>query len=323
MELRSLARGWFRWARALVPAALALATPGCAANMLGREIRIEEHPYTFDGHALSYFSGTPAQSAGEALPLVVFLEGDGPQCQRFDARLWARFLLRYTGDHILVRPRTLLGTRCGDAGFRDSDFLHRVDDLGALLRTLGERHPGRGVYLLGHSAGAHVAILHVARGAPVVRGVVNLGGGLSELSRVLPGIEHERRSRAEIDEAELGRRLRSIEATITEVRSHAGSAAPFWQRTYRFWDQMFFSGVDALWRDARLPILVVHGDDDVDSVSAGMVRAARDELARSGRGNVTFDLRPSIGHDLLRADVLLFVNAWIRAQERAAGAVPR
>jgi pimeloyl-ACP methyl ester carboxylesterase len=305
-----------RWCRrALAAGALACLTTGCAANLLGREIRVEERPYTFRGHALSYFAGTPVGREAAPLPLVVFLEGDGPECQRFDAGRWTRFVRRFTGDHVLVRPRTRLSTLCGEPGFREADFLHRVDDLGALLDALRAERPGRGVYLVGHSAGAHVAILHVARGAPDVRGVVDLGGGLAELSRVLPEIERERHRRGAIDAEEAARRLGVVDGVVGEVRANAASTAPFWGRTYRFWGQMFFSGVDRLWRQARLPILVVHGEEDVDSVPVGMVRAAREELARSGEGSVTFDVRAGLGHDVLRADVFRAVDAWIRGVE--------
>lgn len=292
--------------------AVLLGALGCAPrNMLGREIAIEERPYVFRGRALGTFVASPSLEAPPpaALPLVVFLEGDGSRCQAFSPGLWRRFLVRYTGDYVLVRPRAYANDTCGTPDFARADFAGRVEELGVLAGELSQSHPGRHLYLVGHSAGAHVAILYAMRHRGEIAGVANLGGGLEPLSEVLPEIERERARRGELDDEELKDRLRTIDQLAFRLRETEHPDAAFWGRTERFWSEMFFAPVHEAWRDGGLPRLVVHGTDDRESVPFSSVLRARAELARDP--DVTFELEDDFGHDLLNERVFLAVNRWI------------
>ncbi|MFO0760808.1 MAG: alpha/beta hydrolase [Byssovorax sp.] len=295
----------------LLALAFATAQAACApVNMLGREIRVDEHPYEFRGERLAYLTGEPAGGSAD-LPVVIFLEGDGGQCQRFSRRLWERFLTRFTGDYLLVRPRTFINTHCDEPAFTAADFASRADELDVVVRAVRARHAGRPLVLAGHSAGAHVAIAFTRRAPGEVRAVANLGGGVRELGALLPEIEIERAKRGEISAAELAARLRAIDETRKDVAAHQGSSAPFWGRTYRFWGQMFFSGVDAMWESPTVPIFIAHGERDLESVPFSTVEAARARLA--GKGGVRFSFYPTLGHDLLTEEVFRDLNAWIQA----------
>ena len=291
------------------------ALSGCAhENIHGREIELAEEPYSFGGEPLSYWRGAPRGLDARALPRAILLEGDGPQCQAYSEALWRRTVNEWTGDYVLVRPRTRLSTHCEDGSFARLDFAHRVDDLAALVAALEARSPGTPTYLIGHSAGAHVAVLYATREGSRVAGVASLGGGLDELATVLGAIPHERLRRGTIDANEAETEGLETLRILADVRSHAGSNAPFWGRTYPFWAEMFFSGSKEAWARLDAPIFVAHGVDDVDSVPFGLVASTVDELKDRGR-DVTFVAYTDLGHDLLRSRVFVDVDRWITASE--------
>lgn len=298
----------------LVSLLLAALGAGCAAgNRLGRDVRVTRER---DPAGAEYFVGTPVTSGAEALPVALFLEGDGSQCQRFSAGRWERFVTGFAGDHVLVRPVTRVNRACETEAFAAADFLHRVDETAALLAALEARYPGRPLYLIGHSAGAHVALLAAARRPSAVRGLVDLGGGVDELSRVLPAIPRAEAARGRISAAERDARLAELEGFLADVRAEGPTDRPLWGRTYRFWHQMLFSGVSDGWRTTDLPVLVVHGEDDLEAVPFELVRHARDELADAGLEGPEFRFLPGIGHDLLEPEVFVLVDRFIEAHER-------
>lgn len=301
--------------RAALLLAVAIQAAGCAAgNRLGREVRVT---HEVDDAGAEYVVGAPVTPDADRLPVAVFLEGDGSLCQRFSPGLWERFVTRFAGDFVLVRPVTRVNRTCGTPAFAAADFLHRVDETEALLATLEARYPGRPLYLVGHSAGAHLALLAATRRPASVRGLVNLGGGIDELSRVLPAIVRAREARGELSPARRDRELAGIEAFLADVRAVGPTDRPLWGRTYRFWNQMCFSGVSAAWRTTELPALVVHGEEDLAAVPFELVRDARDELAAAGVPGPRFVFLPGAGHDLLDPGVFRLVDAWIAERQRA------
>jgi hypothetical protein len=62
-----------RWP-ALLGLLAALGQSACASNMLGREVRVEAHPYAFRGEQRTWWSGTPVRDAPDDLPIAIFLE---------------------------------------------------------------------------------------------------------------------------------------------------------------------------------------------------------------------------------------------------------
>ncbi|MGC4123259.1 MAG: alpha/beta fold hydrolase [Myxococcales bacterium] len=287
---------------------------GCAAhNLFGREIHVERGSYLWRGERLDYYVGVAAGTRDGA-PLAVFVEGDGSQCQGFREEAWRRFLVRRTGSALLVRPRTYVNTVCGTPRFAQADFLHRVEELGSLLQALRAAYPGRAVFLIGHSAGAHVAVLHASAHPGEVAGIANLGGGTWPLSDLLPEIAREKGRRGLLEPAAVEARLADHQSLMARLRAAPDSESPMWARTERFWSQMFFSGVRPLWSSAEFPVLVLHGTQDLDSVPASAVAQSRDEMARAGKANVQFVLLQGLGHDLLGERPFQLVDQWISSQ---------
>jgi len=291
---RFLASGW---AAALV----ALFASGCAAhNRLGLQVAIERGGYDYGGEALEWWAGVPAAARDAKAPVLVLVEGDGGRCQEFSERLWTRFLVSNAGRFALVRPRTLVNTACAGAPerWRALDFLHRVDELAALLSSVRRRLPDRPVVLLGHSAGAHVAVLYARRHPGEVSGLVNVSGGLNELSSVLADLEGEPAGRGAARAVGEGPRL--------------PPDAPYWGRTARFWSQMLFSGVLEHWLAYREPCLVLHGTEDRASVPwPGVERDA--SRVRAAGGSCRLEPLAGAGHDTLTPSTFARIDAWLRS----------
>jgi pimeloyl-ACP methyl ester carboxylesterase len=297
---------------------VALPSGAAVKNVVAQAVKIEQHPYGFRGRTLSFYVGIPADERPN-LPVVLFLEGDGTLCQDFKERIWRSFLEELTGRFYLVRPKTYLNAICGGLlrrgeEFKNSDFLYRLDELAVLLDAVEARFPGRPVYLAGHSAGADLAILFASRHPDRVAGLVNLSGGLRSLSELLPEIERAKAARRGGSRERLEKNLREVRETIAAVRARPDSAETFWGRTYRFWHQLFFTGVRELWASYDKPVLVLQGDRDLSGTPAAAVRADRDEWAAAGRSNFHFVFYPQLGHDLYKASVFLDIDRWLALQ---------
>jgi pimeloyl-ACP methyl ester carboxylesterase len=296
----------------LAAGTLALASGCVASNQFGLQIRIDRGAYRSQGEPLEFLVGVPAQIAEDA-PLAVFLEGDGSQCQDYREGSWRRFLVRHTGRFLLVRPRTFVNTVCATERFAQADFLHRVAELGSLLRELRRAYPGRPTFLVGHSAGAQLAVLYAKAHPGEISGIANLGGGTWPLSDLLPEIAHESARRGKLSPAEARERLAQHQRLVARLQAAPDSSEPMWGRSERFWSQMFFSGVRELWAATELPVLVIHGTEDLESVPASAVAQARDEMANAGKANVRFVFLEGEGHDLLRAEAFQLVEDWMQS----------
>lgn len=287
---------------------------GCAIhNQFGRPIRIERHRYASQGEQLEYLVGVGGD-ADLREPIAVLLEGDGSRCQEYRESLWRRFLTRHTGRFLLVRPRTFVNTVCGTARFARADFIHRLAELADLLAEVELAYPRRPVFLIGHSAGAHLAIMYASAHPGAIAGIVDLGGGTWPLADLLPEIAREKARRGRLTSSELTEQLDGIETLLARVRTNPNSLEPMWGRTVRFWYQMFFSQVRELWAATPVPVLILHGSEDLDSVPVSAVLKSREEFQAAGKASVRFVFLDGEGHDLLNAKAFALIDAWIASQ---------
>ncbi|HEX6721474.1 MAG TPA: alpha/beta fold hydrolase, partial [Burkholderiaceae bacterium] len=132
---------------------------------------------------------SPAQARGDA-PLVVFLhEGLG------SVAMWRDFPQRLcdaAGVHGLVYSRPGYGRstpRAPDEHW-DVDFMHRQahEVLPALLQALRIDGTRRPLWLLGHSDGGSIALLHAARHPAQVAGVVVMAPHVSVERKAIDSI---------------------------------------------------------------------------------------------------------------------------------------
>jgi pimeloyl-ACP methyl ester carboxylesterase len=277
---------------------------GCApVNIHRLNIETTRVPFSHDGHELEWIEGV-SREASPPLPTVIFLEGDGGQCQAFDEGLWRRFLRRFTGYHRLVRPRTYINTVCDTPAFAAADFAHRAGETEALVTAVAARHPDVPLFFMGSSAGAHLALGYAETHAGSVRGIVNLGGGYHELSRLLPEIARLK------DEP-----LEGIRSAIDDLDKSGPSDAPFWNRNRAFWHQMFFSDLLARWTRYRGAALLVHGTKDLDSVPFATVQQAHERMG----DNIELHVVDGAGHDVMQDDVMRRVDSWITQRSGSDG----
>lgn len=254
---------------------LGVSTSGCVTtNRLGLEIAVEAHA--------DFVSGTPRGLDLSAAPVVVLVEGDGSLCQPFSLLGWTRLLQRMTGRFTLVRPITAINRACDvSEDWRARDFFSRVDELDLEVRAVRAAYPGRPVVLLGHSAGAHVAMLLLARRPDAADALVNLSGGLDALRGVLEALH--------------------VEPPPTQGEALA------WGRSPAFWKQMLDSGVAPLWRRFAGRCLVLHGTKDLRQVPFAQV--ARDAAHLEGR--CAFRPLEGAGHDTLSGQAFEVLDDWL------------
>jgi pimeloyl-ACP methyl ester carboxylesterase len=178
------------------------------------------------------------------LPTLVFLHealGSIPQWRDFPAALCAR-----TGCGGLVYSRYGLGQSTPlDATPRPVDYLEREawDSLPALLRDLGIQRP----YLVGHSDGATIALLHAAR-APVI--------GVTAMA---PHVRVEEVTLAGVATAEADRDR--LVAALGKYHRDAARTFDGWSQT---WRSAEFRGWDvaAPLSGIAVPTLLIQGTED-------------------------------------------------------------
>lgn len=272
---------------------------GCSgARLIDTPLETTRIPYQFAGHTLELYTATPSGDA-QRLPILLLLEGDGGGCQAYSPKLWQRYLQRMTGHYTLVRPRNLVNAMCETPAWGRLDFLHRRAELAVQVAALRQVWPARPLVLLGHSAGAHLAMLYAADEPDEIAAIVNLSGGVDALDQVILALYPQ------------GMARRRAVDWIERMRANRTSDEPGDSRSPRFFAQMLDLPVGPLWRAYSGPLLLLHGERD-DAVPASLVRKGMAELAK--RPNLQARIEPAWDHDLLyRTAVYAEIDAWLTA----------
>lgn len=277
-------------------------------------VRADIGRYVFLDRELEYAVGVPKGEQATSAPVAIFVEGDGSRCQRYSRSGWRRFVSTHAERFIVVRPCTLTNLRCGERALAELDFLHRVDELAALVDATKAQFARSDVFLLGESAGAHVAALYARRSPACVRGIVNLGGGVDDFAAVIEAIEERRSFPRRYLDILLRRKRSEAGHVLRQIERNLDSRELFWNRSYRFWYQMFALDVQALWFTCPRPALVIHGEKDRSIVPFDLVAQARARFEQRG-ADVRFVFVSDKGHNLRSRFVFDLIDDWMRSIE--------
>lgn len=104
----------------------------------------------------------------DARGVILFVHGLGEHFSKYDE--WLAYAVR-RGYHVAAHDQRGHGRTPGKRG--DFAFEDLVNDLGRFVEVVGDRWPGRPVFVVAHSLGALVALRWAAAGTPTsVRGAV-------------------------------------------------------------------------------------------------------------------------------------------------------
>lgn len=188
-------------------------------------------------------------------------------------------------------------------------------DLGHFLRIVRERHPGRAIFLLGHSMGGCIATLYAITRKPSLDGLVLSGPAIGGMTPPLPlrvGVSLLARVKPEAGTVPF--RADSISRDPAVVSSYvadplvytgkmkAGLAAAFLRATERIAREM---------EEVELPLLVMHGTAD----TAAPPRGSEELYARTNTHDKTLKLYEGLYHEIFnepeREAVLADLAAWL------------
>ncbi|MBP7216505.1 MAG: lysophospholipase [Candidatus Omnitrophica bacterium] len=208
------------------------------------------------------------------------------------------------------------GRSDGERGFFAS-FNILLEDLKHFLNFVKERQPGKPVFVLGHSAGASIALLfsllhkeYAPNGLILSAPALKLSNGVSRsalmLSRFL-GRAFPRIKLTTLDPALLSQDPAVVGAYRNDplVNQKGLPALPLAE---------FLHAVNSIYaqlEQVRLPLLILHGTDDRIADPQG----SRDLYAQSLSGDKTLKLYDRFFHEVLhepgREQVLQDISAWL------------
>ncbi len=289
----ALAAGMLAWA-ALVG--------GCAGPpVVLHNFKVSDGAYTFAGHQLQWVAATPDIGDIATAPVAIVIEGDGGACQAHDPRAWRSFVQKFAGNFTLVRPVTVVNRLCDTPAFGRLDFSHRLRELAAIVQSVRAAFGKRPVVLVGHSAGAALAVLHANANPGQIAAVVNLSGGLDALDDVMRALCKTDACRSE------------AEAWMARTRLNKAVDEPDKVRSPKFFAQLLDLPVFEAWNKYQGPLLLLHGDHD-SAVPASLVRASLQKLPL--RANMTVRIESTWGHDILyKRDSWVQIDAWIKSMK--------
>lgn len=227
---------------------------------------------TIQGQAIEY-----RVIPGSAVEPPVVLLHEGLGCMQ----LWRDFpdkIGRRLGARTLAYSRQGYGRSAPLNGKRRPDFMHR-EALGTLPRLLDDLGLDR-PYLIGHSDGASIAILHAALSGRPVAGLVLMAPHVFVED---PTVESIARIRAKYDTTDLRQRLMKYHAQVDDA--FLGWADIWLDPEFRSWDIRE--------EVARIPapMLVIQGENDEYGTLAQV-----NAIEVSAQGPVSRLVLPRCGH---------------------------
>ena len=232
------------------------------------------------------------------LPLLVFLhEGLGSVAMWRD---WPRQLCAAGGFRGLVYSRPGYGrsTARATAEKWPVDFMHSQaqDVLPAFLRAVGVNAATDPVWLIGHSDGASIALIHAAAFPDSVAGVVALAPHVFVEDLSIDSIERTRETYLATTDTQ-GSGLR-----VKLARYHNDPDSAFWGWNDIWLDPAFRSwNIEAMLTAITKPVLVVQGEDDeygtmaqVDSIAKHVPHAQLLKLGQCGHSPQRDQAQPVI-----------------------------
>jgi len=262
-----------------------------------REYSLEYHRISRERSGISRERSGTSRENSES-PLLVFLhEGLGSVAMWRD---WPRQLCAAGGFEGLVYSRPGYGrsTARATAEKWPVDFMHSQaqDVLPAFLRAVGVDAATDPVWLIGHSDGASIALIHAAAFPDSVAGVVALAPHVFVEDLSIDSIARTRETYLATTDTQ-GSGLR-----VKLARYHNDPDSAFWGWNDIWLDPAFRSwNIEAMLTAITKPVLVVQGEDDeygtmaqVDSIAKHVPHAQLLKLGRCGHSPQRDQAQPVI-----------------------------
>jgi acylglycerol lipase len=224
---------------------------------------------------------------GEIARVVVLLHGYGEHLGLYDA-----LARRLTTDGCAVHAMDAVGHGRSDGERAVLDVDVYVDDARQLANIASDRHPGRPVVVVGHSAGGLAGYLLAVRSPGIADALVLSGAPLRRQDWVEAELGSGSASEIDVDPSEVfSTHPDYVHALMHDPLTwHGGFRQEFLRAITRAWPEAAAGLAEGL---PELPILFVHGEDD-QIVQVADARASAAQLPDARL--VTF---PGDLHDVL------------------------
>lgn len=263
-----------------------------------------------DGARLFYRSLEPG---GEVAGSVVIAHGYAEHGGRYQRLMRA---LARAGYASLAPDHRGHGRTATTLGLVES-FDALVRDLGGYVELAKTSHPGKPVFLLGHSMGGMATLLQVIRHAPAIHGAIVIAPGIEvpedipklmiRIAKLLGRLTPKLAVQPFYDPTKLSTRPEVQRETMADPLFYRGRIRA------RTGDEIYRAMVDVneCLQRFEAPLLLLHGDDD----ELVRPRASETVLAKVGSSDKTRRTFPGARHEILNEtcedDVVATIVKWL------------
>ena len=312
-----------------IAAALGLVMLWIPAQGIAETLIVER----LDGSPVKVLIDRPVDEDG--LPIVLFIDGSGcVSAERESIRDFLRLpdhLGKKVAKVLIEKPGVSSvddGSNCSQT-FADYYSMEQraLDHLRAIQHL--RRHASwwnREIYLVGWSDGATIGVPVAAYTPEIKRAVFGgMGGGISMASQFEDYVICTP-DRSENPEA----CIEDLRETYDEIRANPSSKKAWFgdSNTYKAWASRLDVVEYHLIKDLTIPILIIHGELDRDSVPVEAARALNEMLTESGGVDFEYWEIPDMDHGIrslgeVRGEkVRLAMFNWLFGQAPGAGGPP-